>query len=162
MTPKRPVRGHIEASTIAFTQFVLGGVSWNLTLREGACAEQVLALLEECSKVQAALTGAGAIFVLNRDAYETLQRQARQVAGASAPSGNGNGNGRPKAAVVKTAGWLQAGKDLAQRYPCYASATGGPNYRRMTEIAAEHGYFEITDQNLAEVLAALEGSAAQA
>ena len=162
MTPKRPIRGHIEASTIAFTQFIINGVSWNVTMREGATAEQTLALLDECSKVQAALTEAGAIFVLNRDAAETLQRQARQAATASASPNNGNGNGRPKAAVVKTAAWMQAGKDLAQRHPCYLSASGGPNYRRMTELAAEHGYCEITDQNVAEVLAALEGSAAQA
>ena len=158
MTAKRPVRGHIEASTIIFTQFVLDGVSWNLTMREGATAEQTLGLLAECEKVQAALTEAGAIFVLNRDATETLQR--RQARRAEKPPTNGNGNGHVKAAAVKTGAWLQAGKDLADQHPCYTSPNGRPNYRLLTETAFECSFNEITDDNLAEVVAALEGVAA--
>jgi hypothetical protein len=163
MTPRRPVRGHTEAGTIVFTEFVLDGASWHLTLREGATAVETLALLAECSKVQVALTEAGAAFILTRDAREMLQRrQARQVASPSAAPGNGNGNGHSKPAVVKTAAWLQAGKDLAQRCPHYVSTSGHPNYRYMTEVAGENGFSQIDDTNIAEVLTALEGAAAQA
>jgi hypothetical protein len=161
MTARRPIRGHIEASTIAFTQFIIEGASWNVTMREGATAEQTLALLAECRKVQAALTQEGAICVLNRDATETMQR--RQVRPfQQPPAAPSNGNGHSKAASVKTAAWLQAGMDLAARCPCYVSATGRPNYRRMTEVAGEHGFGQISDDNIAEVLTALEEAAQDA
>ena len=37
-TPQ-PTCLHIEARVLAFTQFVLNGVPWNVTLREGATAD---------------------------------------------------------------------------------------------------------------------------
>jgi hypothetical protein len=160
MTPRRPIRGHTEAGTIVFTEFVLDGVSWHLTLREGATAAETLALLEECAKVQAALTEAGAVFVPTRDAREMLQRrQIRPTENQPVPPGNGNGHVKP--AVVKTAAWLEAGRRLAERDPRYTSPNGRPDYRRMTEVAGENGFSQIDDHNIAEVLTALEGAAAQ-
>jgi hypothetical protein len=158
MTAKRPVRGHTEANTVLFSEFVLDGVNWHLTLREGATADQTLALLAECAKVQAALSEAGAVFIPSRDAREMLQR--RQTRPAQNPPSNGNGHSKP--AVVKTAAWLTAGKELADRCPYYVSASGGPNYRHMTEVAAENGFSEIHGDNIGEVVAALEAAAAAA
>ncbi len=179
MTPKRPIRGHIEASTIIFTQFVLDGVSWNLTMREGATAEQTLALLAECQQVQAALAEAGAIFVLNRDARETLPRpvtrrpsggngagrahaptDAQADASAQPSSGTPGSNGHK--ATVKTAAWATATASLAARYPCFRRDDGRPDWHVMTEMAAQAGFPEITDANLVQVAAALEAVAHEA
>jgi hypothetical protein len=93
----QPTCLHIEARVLAFTQFVLNGVPWNVTLREGATADEAPALPWECYKVQESLAKAGAIFVLTRDARESLQRRPGKAskehdAGIFPTNGNHYGN----------------------------------------------------------------------
>jgi hypothetical protein len=107
---------------------------------------------------------------------ESLKRPGTPPAGnAQHPSmpGNGserarpeprNGNGgpktapdsKPKPAVVKTSEWAAAAKALAERYPHFVNSAGQPDFALMTMAAGASGYFEITDANLAQVIAALE------
>ncbi len=75
------------------------------------------------------------------------------------PNGNGGGNGKVKAAKISTAGWKGAAEALAARCPAYRTGNGLPDFVGMTRIAAEQSYPEITDANLAQVVAALEQQA---
>lgn len=75
------------------------------------------------------------------------------------PTGNGNGNGKVKAAKISTAGWKGAAEALAVRCPAYRTGNGLPDFVGMTRIAFDQGYAEITDANLAQVIATLEQQA---
>lgn len=70
--------GHREATCIAFTTFLLGGVEINFTMREGATAEGTKALLLEMGHVSKWLKELGAGPVLGRDTRETIARYARR------------------------------------------------------------------------------------
>jgi hypothetical protein len=76
------------------------------------------------------------------------------------PGGNGHGNAKPKSAKISTAKWLSAAEALAARCPGYKTGNGLPDYYAMSRTAAEQGYPEILDANLAQVIAALEQQAA--
>ncbi len=101
---------HSEAKVSAFTDFVLNGVQWRLTMREGATAEMTLGLLREAYKAAIELNKAGAAFILDRDARENFkvtttpngngQTPAPVNGNGANPSGNGsqpNGNGHDPA-----------------------------------------------------------------
>jgi hypothetical protein len=72
------------------------------------------------------------------------------------------GNGSAKGAVVKTGQWLAAAKALAERCPRYANSNGQPDFARMTHVASDAGYCEVTDANLLLVISHLEQQAATA
>jgi ABC-type oligopeptide transport system ATPase subunit len=69
-----------------------------------------------------------------------------------------NGNG--KRAAVKTGGWAEAIRALVERCPCYAKDDDTPDGYLLTTRALDLGYPQITDDNLTEVIAALEQAAA--
>ena len=113
-TPSKPACLHTEAGTVAFTAFVLDGVCWSVTLREGATADQTLALLRECYKVQEALSKAGATFVLTRDARETLERRPGKPPAAQPTNGHDqptNGHEQPA-----DPGWCKVHNAEMQRW----------------------------------------------
>jgi len=72
----------------------------------------------------------------------------------------GNGTGRP--AVIKSGKWVAATRELAERCAYYLRPNGQPDFTRMAALAGQQGYAEVTDDNLADVVAALEEYAAQA
>jgi hypothetical protein len=119
-TPSKPACLHAEAGIVAFTAFVLDGVCWSVTLREGTTADQTLALLRECYRVQEALAKAGATFVLNRDARETLERRAGKTAEkpATQPT-NGHDqptNGHDQATAGADPAWCKVHNVEMQRW----------------------------------------------
>jgi hypothetical protein len=84
--------GHAEAKAIVYTSFVLNGVQYNFTMREGATADETRALLMEMEKVCKWVKKLGAVPVLGRDARAngngrtSPAPQAPQPAPAKAPS----------------------------------------------------------------------------
>jgi hypothetical protein len=78
------------------------------------------------------------------------------------PPSNGNGNGPGKPASVKTGRWTITAKALAERCSYFNRSDGQPDYGRMTAVAGQCGYSEVTDANLSDVTAKLEAIAAQA
>jgi len=72
----------------------------------------------------------------------------------------GNGTGRP--AVIKSGKWVAATRELAERCTYYLRPNGQPDFTRMAALAGQEGFPEVTDGNLADVIASLEEYAAQA
>lgn len=72
----------------------------------------------------------------------------------------GNGTGRP--AVIKSGKWVAATRELAERCAYFVRPNGQPDFTRMAALAGQQGYADVTDGNLADVIAALEEIAAQA
>ena len=70
--------------------------------------------------------------------------------------------GKHKTAKILTSKWKEGADALAVRCPHYQNKTGKANPFHMANTAGKLGYAEVTDDNLGEVLNALEDYATKA